>query len=283
MVIVLEKYRESVNLLVSGFILLLGNAREEGPLVQHLLEHRLPDQVLELYLGYLSTAQDLEEEEHLHTLGSYLRAYARHLTTASVEGLVKEGRCLLLSVCCQFFNCPEEITRTSTMNILMTVLKLPVAQKLLALPLVREEIAAWSLNMCRLLRNELKDFDQNLLATEECESEYIIHLINDKACLWEDLSALSEPLFAHAFYSEIVVPLVVGSLNTSGIPLFTLKFSLFILNKLIKTLRSLDLLGELGQLLFVSQTVTYRDAQMGTASLRPFSLRRLGEVPQNHE
>jgi hypothetical protein len=37
MVIVLEKYRDSVHLLVSGFILLLGNAKEEGLLVKHLL------------------------------------------------------------------------------------------------------------------------------------------------------------------------------------------------------------------------------------------------------
>jgi hypothetical protein len=74
------------------------------------------------------------------------------------------------------------------------------------------------------------------------------------------------------------VPLVVGSLNTSGIPLFTLKFALFILNKLLRTMKNLELLGELGQLLFVSQVVSYHDCQMGTASLRPFSLRLLGDV-----
>lgn len=56
------------------------------------------------------------------------------------------------------------------------------------------------MNMCCLLRNELKDFDQNLLTTEESESEYIIHLINDKIFLWEDLSELSEQLFSEAFY-----------------------------------------------------------------------------------
>lgn len=95
-------------------------------------------------------------------------------------------------------------------------------------------------------------------------------------CLWEDLSELSEHLFSEAFYEEIVVPLVIGSLNTTGIPLFTLKFALFILNKLIKTLKNLDLLAELGELLFLNQTVAYKDAQMGTASLRLFSLRRLG-------
>jgi hypothetical protein len=81
-----------------------------------------------------------------------------------------------------------------------------------------------------------------------------------------------------------VVPLVVGSLNTNGIPLFTLKFSLFILDKLLKTMRNLDLLGPLGELLFVNQTVTYLDCQMGTALLRPFSLRRLLEgMPESEE
>lgn len=84
-----------------------------------------------------------------------------------------------------------------------------------------------------------------------------------------------------------MIPLVIGSLNTNGIPLFTLKFSLFILNKLIKTFRNLDLLSEFGQLLFVSQTVSYKDCQMGTAVLRQFGLRKLGiaqsEVEEDSE
>jgi hypothetical protein len=62
MTIVLEKYRDNVQLLVSGFILLLGNARDEGTLIKHLLEHRMPDQILHLYLAFLANMQELDEE-----------------------------------------------------------------------------------------------------------------------------------------------------------------------------------------------------------------------------
>jgi hypothetical protein len=37
---------------------------------------------------------------------------------------------------------------------------------LLSYPKIRAEIDHWCTSMCRLLRNELKDFDQNLLTTE---------------------------------------------------------------------------------------------------------------------
>jgi hypothetical protein len=55
-----------------------------------------------------------------------------------------------------------------------------------------------------------------------------VQLINDKVILWEDLSALSI-IFSKPFFEEVILPLLVGSLNTSGVPLFTLKFALFIL------------------------------------------------------
>jgi hypothetical protein len=100
--------------------------------------------------------------------------------------------------------------------------------------------------MCRLFRNELKDFDQQLLITEEEESQFIINSINDKTILWEDLSELSNGLFTLPFYEEIVLPLVIGSLNTNAVPLFTLKFALFIINKLVKTITNLGLLNKLG-------------------------------------
>jgi hypothetical protein len=90
---------------------------------------------------------------------------------------------------------------------------------------------------------------------------------------------LSEQLFSEAFYNEIIIPLVVGSLNTNGIPLFTLKFALFILNKLGKTIANLDLINELGSILFASQEITYKDNQLGTASLKPFSLKSIASNP----
>lgn len=85
----------------------------------------------------------------------------------------------------------------------------------------------------------MKDFDQHLLITDQEESEFIINSINDKIILWEDLSGLNPRMFGCHFYEEIVLPLVVGSLNTNGIPLFTLKFALFVINKLIPTIAKL--------------------------------------------
>lgn len=39
LVILLEKYKSYVSQLVSGYILLLGNAKDEGILIQHVLQH----------------------------------------------------------------------------------------------------------------------------------------------------------------------------------------------------------------------------------------------------
>jgi hypothetical protein len=72
-----------------------------------------------------------------------------------------------------------------------------------------------------------------------------------------------------------VVPLIVGSFNTNGIPLFTLKFALFVVSKLIPTISKLGLLPDLGSLLFEDKPVKYEDSQLSTAILPPFKLRRL--------
>jgi hypothetical protein len=71
------------------------------------------------------------------------------------------------------------------------------------------------------------------------------------------------------------LPLIVGSLNTNGIPLFTLKFALFVINKLIPTIAKLGLLPVFGSLLFEDKDILYHDEQLGTAVLRPFSLKKL--------
>ena len=68
---------------------------------------------------------------------------------------------------------------------------------------------------------------------------------------------------------------MVGSLNTNGIPLFTLKFALFLINKLMPTIAKLNLLTDLGNLLFLEKDVEYQDQQLGTAILRPFNLKKL--------
>lgn len=107
----------------------------------------------------------------------------------------------------------------------------------------------------------------------------MIHQINDKVIMWEDLSAILSisPILAPHFNKEVVIPILIGSLNTQGVPLFTLKFALFILTKLVKTLSNFKLLNYFGDLLFSNVEVNYSDAQLGTASLRPFDLKTLGE------
>ena len=77
------------------------------------------------------------------------------------------------------------------MNILMSILKVPFISQLTAVERIREDLGRWCTAMCRLFRNELKDFDRQLQATDQKESEFIIHSINDKIILWEDLSSLN--------------------------------------------------------------------------------------------
>jgi hypothetical protein len=161
------------------------------------------------------------------------------------------------------------------MNILMSILKASFIDKILAIGRIGQRIDQWCKDMCRLFRNELKDFDQNLLITDEAESEYIMHSINDKIILWEDLSPLVPHIFAPHFQAEIIVPLIVGSFNTNGIPLFTLKFALFLLGKLIPIVAKMDLLPLLGSLLFEEKDVEYEDEQLSTAILSPFRLKKL--------
>ena len=81
-------------------------------------------------------------------------------------------------------------------------MKLPFINNILSYPKVGAIINRWCQNMCKMFRNQLKDFDQNLLITEEEESRYIIQSINDKIILWEDLSELgNNDLFSKAFYN----------------------------------------------------------------------------------
>lgn len=61
-------------------------------------------------------------------------------------------------------------------------------------------------------------------------------MLNDKIALWEDLSNIASQLFRDGFEREILVPLLIGAFNVQMLPLFTLKFSLFVLTKLLKVL-----------------------------------------------
>lgn len=80
----------------------------------------------------------------------------------------------------------------------------------------------------------------------------MIHSINDKIIMWEDLSEIKFPIFREAFHEEVIIPLLIGALNTQGVPLFTLKFALFILTKLGKVLTNFGLVNHLGDLLFTN-------------------------------
>ena len=79
------------------------------------------------------------------------------------------------------------------------------------------------------------------------------------------------------------MPLIVGSFNTNGIPLFTLKFALFLVSKLIPTIGKLGLLNDLGSLLFEEKEVFYEDRQLSTAILNPFHFKRLKDKQTQEE
>lgn len=49
-------------------------------------------------------------------------------------------------------------------------------------------------------------------------------------------------LLKDSFYKNVIIPLIVGPLNSKDKPLFTLKFSLFVSKKLIPVMCNLSLL-----------------------------------------
>lgn len=89
------------------------------------------------------------------------------------------------------------------------------------------------------------------------------------------MSEISKNLFSSIFYEQIILPLLIGSLNTKGIQLFTLKFSLYIITKLIKVITNMGLLNQLGKLLFTNQKIVYYDDQLETTALKSFNLKNI--------
>ena len=78
--------------------------------------------------------------------------------------------------------------------------------------------------------------------------------VEDKIALWEDISVASSgilDIFQIPFSKNVLLPLLIGSLKYELKPLFTLKFSLFILSKLMVTIHNFGLLEVFIRMIFV--------------------------------
>lgn len=49
-------------------------------------------------------------------------------------------------------------------------------------------------------------------------------------------------MFRNSFTQEVILPILVGAIKTDKMPLFTLKFALLVLNKLIPTISQFGLI-----------------------------------------
>jgi len=82
-------------------------------------------------------------------------------------------------------------------------------------------------------------------------------------------------LLSGPFFEEVIVPLAIGSLNFKAVPLFTVKFALFILGKMVTVMKNLGLLNKYGELLFGTTPLYFSDWQLSTAGLSLFNLKKL--------
>lgn len=82
--------------------------------------------------------------------------------------------------------------------------------------------------------------------------------INDKIILWEDLTQTEfKVIYRENFMHLVVYSLIIGSLNTNSLPMFNIKFTFFILAKMMKVISNLDLLCDIGELLFMKKKILY--------------------------
>ena len=154
----------------------------------------------------------------------------------------------------------------------MSILKLPFADQIIKVE--ERTLRSWAQSMCCSLRNSLKDTDQHLLVAVEADRQFHLHSLNDRIILWEDLAGITEmvDILGSAFAQEVMLPLLAGSLNHKSIPLFTLKFALFIVGKLSTVFLRLNLLPQLGDLIFGTARLHFTEEQLSTASLPSFFL-----------
>ena len=82
-------------------------------------------------------------------------------------------------------------------------------------------------------------------------------------------------MFEKGLIDNIVLPLLVGPLKYQQCPIFTLKFSLFVVQKLVPILEKFGLLHRFIQYAFIAETVRYDPETLQKGVLRPFSLAHL--------
>lgn len=73
----------------------------------------------------------------------------------------------------------------------------------------------------------------------------------------------------------VIYSLIVGSLNMLSLPMFNIKFTFFILAKMMKICSNLDLLNEVGSLLLSKGTIKYCESWVSTAVLKCFDIDKI--------
>ena len=71
------------------------------------------------------------------------------------------------------------------------------------------------------------------------------------------------------------MPLLVGSLSLNTEPLFTIKYSMLILKKLLRIIANFNILDVLIRLIFVEEQVFYWPSQMYKSKIAAFDILRI--------
>ena len=253
------------------------NSCEKGILADSLLHHHLPHKVLSSCLRNIPPEQ---KDEMIEYLGSFLKAYHRMFCVDWLHKFIVHGHFELLELCCKFYNCPEELTKTTVLNILLSLLSHKEVRIFISKGRRQSAFYAnFAACMCRQFRNELAEYNLRIEhASLEDNVNLVLSEFEDKVSLWEDISHSAPVLFRQSFAEQVLYPLLIGSIRNDKMPLFTLKFSLFALNKLVPALHGLGLLETLVSLLFFDENVVYSPSTLFKAGLPPFSLEKLRQL-----
>ena len=98
--------------------------------------------------------------------------------------------------------------------------------------------------------------------------------MEDKIALWEDISSASaglEDIVQLPFSKNVILPLLIGPLlKANELPLFSLKFSLFVIKRMIPVIHNLGMFEILLRMIFIEDNVYYWSNQLFKAKVIPF-------------
>lgn len=79
-------------------------------------------------------------------------------------------------------------------------------------------------------------------------------------------------MFHQALMRNILLPLLVGPFHYSSQPIFTLKFSLYVIKKLIHVIYQFGLIEPLIKILFIDEKVIFWPSSLQKGIMTPFKL-----------